>query len=70
MYIIDIYGEETITDKMALDELQNYQNQLGKLNIKISLCQRKIHQQKDLEEVSSRFDKVRPVVLNIEVRLP
>ena len=70
MWILDINGEENITDQGALDELNLHQTSHGKSKFKISLIRRKIYQRTDLEEICSRFDQVRPVVSHLEVLLP
>ena len=70
MWIIDINGEEHIIDQCALDELNWHQTPRGKYKVNISLCRRKSYQITDLEEIKSIFDLVRPVVSNIEVRIP
>ena len=70
MWIVAINGEETIIAQGVLDELNSHQTPRGKSNIKIILCIRKSYQRKDLEEIRSRFDQVRPVVSHLEVRLP
>ena len=70
MWIIDINGEDPITVQGALDELNCRQNIRGKSKVKISLCRRKIYNRTYLEEICSRFDKVRPVVSHLEVCLP
>ena len=51
MWIIAINGEEPITDKGALDELNSNQTPRGKSKIKISLCRRKSYQITDVEEI-------------------
>ena len=48
MCSIAINGEEQITEKGALDELQIYQTQYGEYKIKISLSQSKIYHRKDI----------------------
>ena len=53
MCIISIDGEEPITEKGTLDELQHYQTQLLKSKDKNRLCQSKSYQRIDLEN----FDK-------------
>ena len=70
MWIVAINGEEPITYQVVLDELNCHQTLRGKSNFKISLCRRKSYQGTDLEEIRFRFDQVRPVVSNLEVRLP
>ena len=70
MWIVAINGEEPITAKILLDELNRHQTPWGKSKTKISLCKRKSYQRKDLGEIRSRFDQVRPVVSHLEVRLP
>ena len=67
MWIVAINGKEPITAQGVLDELNRHQTPRGKSNIKISLCIRKSYQRKDLEEIRSRFDQVRPVVSHLEV---
>ena len=67
---VAINWEEPITAQGVLDELDRHQNTWGESKIKIILCRRKSYQITDLEEISSRFDQVRPVVSYIEVRLP
>ena len=70
MWSIAINGQETITYQGTIDEINLHQTPCGKYKVNISLCRRKIHQITDLEYICSRFDQVRPVVSNIEVRLP
>ena len=70
MCIVAINGEEPITAQCVLDEFNRHQTPRGKSNIKISLCRRKSFQRTDIEEIHSRFDQVRLVVSNLEVRLP
>ena len=70
MWIIAINVEENITSQGALNELHRHQTQRGKAKVKISLYRRKIYHRKDIEDISSRFDQVRPVVSHIEVCLP
>ena len=70
MLIVAINGEEPITAHVVLDEPNSHQTPRGKSKIKISLCKRESYQRTDHEEIRSRFDQVRPVVLHIEVRLP
>ena len=70
VWIVAINGEEPITAQGEFDELNRHQTPRGKSNINISLCRRKSHQRKYLEEIRSRFDQVRPVVSYLEVRLP
>ena len=70
MWIVAINGEEPITDKVVLDELNLHQIPRVKSKIKISLCRRKSYQRTDLEEIRSRFDQVIPVVSHLEVSLP
>ena len=70
MWIVAINGEEHITSKGVLDELNRHQTPREKSKIKILLCRRKSYQRTDLEEICSRFDQVRPVVSHLEVRLP
>ena len=70
MWIVAINGEEPIAAQYVLDELNRQQNPRGKSKIKTSLCRRKSYQRTDLEEISSRFYQVRPVVSHLEVRLP
>ena len=65
-----IKGEEPITYQGVIGELNCHQNPRGKSKIKIILFRRKRYQIKYIEEISSRFDQVRPVVSYIEVRLP
>ena len=69
MWIIAINVEENITSQGALNELHRHQTQRGKAKVKISLYRRKIYHRKDIEDISSRFDQVRPVVSHIEVCL-
>ena len=70
MWIIYINGEEPITDKGALDELNRHQTTRGKSKVDISLRRRNRYQRTDLEEIFSIFDQVRYVVSHLEVRLP
>ena len=69
MWIIDINGEDLIITHGALDELNCHQTTREKYKVKISLCRRKSYQRKDVEEISSRFYQIRPVVSHLEVRL-
>ena len=68
--IIDINGEDPITDKLSLEELQIYQDPHGKSKVKIILFRRNIYHWTDLEQIYSIFDQVRPVVLHLEFLLP
>ena len=70
MWNVAINGDKPITDQGLLDELNSHQTPRVKSNINISLCRRKSYQRTNIEEICSRFDQVRPVVSNIEVRLP
>ena len=70
MWIIYINGEEPITDKGALNEVNCHQNTRGKPKFKISIKRRKCYQSTYLEEIRSRFCQVRPVVSHIEIHLP
>ena len=70
MWIVPINGEEPITDKSALDELNRHKTPRGKSKVDISLCRRKRYQRTDLEEIFSIFDQVRPMVSHIEAHLP
>ena len=70
MWIVAINGEEHITAHGAHDELNFHQNPQGKSKTNISIFRRKSYQITDLEDIRSIFDQVRPVVSNIEVRLP
>ena len=70
MWRITISREEPITDQGVLDELNIHQTPQGKYKINIILCIRKSYQRTDLEDIFSRFDQVRPVVLHLEVHLP
>ena len=70
MWIVSINGEEPITSQGVLDELYRHQTLRGESKIKISIFIRRSYQRKDLEEIRSRFDQVRPVVSHLEVRLP
>ena len=70
MWIIDINGEEPVTDQGVLNEPNSHQTPRGKSNIKISLCRRKSYQRTDLEGIRSGFDQVRPVASHLEVCLP
>ena len=70
LFIIVINGENTITSKVTLDELPCYQTQREKSKVIISLCRNKSYQQTDLEDIWSRFDQFRPVVLHLESCLP
>ena len=47
--IIDINGEDPITDKLSLEELQIYQDPHGKSKVKIILFRRNIYHWTDLE---------------------
>ena len=67
---ISINIEESITYQGSLDEMQNYQNQYGTSNFKISLYRRKIYQRIDIEKIRSRFYQVRPVFLHPGVSFP
>ena len=68
--IININGEDTITNKGSLDELHSYHTPQCKSRVNIILYRRKIYQKMDLEDICSIFDKFRPVVSHIEVHLP
>ena len=68
--IIAINGKETITDKVALDELNFHKTPCGKSKFNISLRRRNIYQITDLEYICSIFDQVRPVVSHLDVSLP
>ena len=68
MWIVATNGEEPITDQGVLDELNRHQTRQVKSNSNISLCRSKNYQSTDIEEIRSRFDKVRPVVSHLEVR--
>ena len=70
MWDVAINGEEPITEKGALNEIQSYYTQYGESSININLCRRKSYQGKDLEEIRSIFDQVKSVVLHLEVSLP
>ena len=70
MWIIAINGEDTIIYQGDLDELNQNQTPHGKSKVKISLQRRNIYQRTYLEEVSSIFYQVRPMVLHLEVCLP
>ena len=70
MWIIPINGEDLITAQATLDEVQHYQNQRWKSEVKISICRRKSYQKTDIEEIWFISDQVRPMVLYLEVRLP
>ena len=70
MWIVTINVEEHFTAQGVLDELNSHQTPQGKSNVKINLFRRKSYQRKDLEEIFSTFDQVRPVVSHLEVRLP
>ena len=69
MWVISINGEEPITYKVALDELNQHKTPRGNSKVNISLCRRKRYQRTYIEEIHSIFDQVRPVVLHIEVHL-
>ena len=69
-WIISTNGEDPIIDQDALDELNTHQNPYGKSKFEIILCKRKNYHSKDLEDICSRFNQVRPVVSNLEVCLP
>ena len=60
-------GEEPITPKSVLDELNFHQTPRGKPKVKISLCKGNSYQRTDIEETRSRFDQVRPAVSHLEV---
>ena len=70
VYIIANNEKEPITSQCMLYELNSHQNTREKSNIKIILCRRKRYQRTDREEICYIFDKVRPVVSHLEVRLP
>ena len=70
MWIIYINGEEPITYKGAIDEINRYQTPRGKSKVNISICRRKSYQRIDIEDTRSIFDKVRPIVSHLEVNLP
>ena len=68
-WIIAINGEEPIIAQGAFDELSRHQNPRGKYKVGITLYRMTSSQRKDLEEINSRFDQVRPVVSHFEVFL-
>ena len=70
MCIVSINGEDHITAEGALDELKFRRTPRGTFKVKINIFRRKSYQRTDLEDILSVFDQVRPVVSNIEVRLP
>ena len=70
MWIIAINGEDPITAKGALDELNFHQTPRGKSKAEISIYRRKSYQRKEIEDICSIFDQVRPVVSHIEICLP
>ena len=70
MWIIDINEEEPITSHSALDELNRNQTTRGKSKEKISPYRSKSYQRTNIEEISSIFDQVRPVVSHLEFHLP
>ena len=70
VWIVAINGEKPIKVQGVLDELNCHKTPRGKSKIKISLCRRKSYQSTGLEEISSIFDQVRPVVSHLEVSLP
>ena len=70
MWIVAINGVEPITSQVALDELNLRQTPCVKSKINISLCRRKRYHKTDIEDIHSRFDKVRPAVSYLEVFLP
>ena len=70
MCIITINGEDPIKDQGVLYELNFHQIIHGKSKVKISIYRRKSYHRKDLEDICSRFDQVRPVVSHLEVDLP
>ena len=59
-----------IKDQGALDELHYHQTPRIKYKAEISLCRRNRYYRIDLDDIRSRFDKVRPVVSHIEFRIP
>ena len=59
-----------MTDQGALDELQQHKTQRGKSKVEISIFRRRSYQSKDIEDIWSIFDQVRPVVSHLEVSLP
>ena len=70
MWIISINGEDPVTSQGALNKLQRHQNQLGKTNLKVSIFIRKSYKRKNIEDIRSIFDQVRPVVSHLEVIQP
>ena len=70
MYIIVTNVEELITAQGAIDEIHRHQKQCGKSKVNISLCRRKSYQRTYIENIRSRFDKVRPVISHIELSVP
>ena len=70
MRIVDINGEEPITDQDTLNELNHHKNPCGESKVNISLCRRKSYHRIYLEDIRPRFDQFRPVVSHLEVRLP
>ena len=70
MWIISINGEDPVTSQGALNKLQRHQTQLGKTNLKVSIFIRKSYKRKNIEDIRSIFDQVRPVVSHLEVIQP
>ena len=56
VWIIDINAEEPITDKCALDELNQHQTPFGKSKANMSISKSKSYHRTDLEYIRSRFD--------------
>ena len=70
VWIVAINVEEYIIYQGALDELKIHQTPCVKSKVKISLYRSKSYHRIDLENICPRFDQFRPMVSNIEVRLP
>ena len=67
---MDINEEEPITAQGSLETINSRQNPREKSKIKITLCRRKIYHITDLEEIRSRFDKIRPVISHLKLCTP
>ena len=70
MLIIAIIGEDPITAKCALGELNCHQTPCGKSKVNTSLCISKNYQRTYIEDSFSIFYQVRSVVLHIEAPSP
>ena len=70
MWIIAINGEETITAQGVNDKLNYHQNLHGESKVDIILFRRKRYYRTDLEDICYVFNKVKPVVSHVKIRLP